>query len=268
MTKTSTNKTPNQIHANHRERMREIYLKNGFDAFSEVEVLEYMLFFAIPRIDTNPIAHKLLDRFGNLGNVLEAPIEALMQVDGVGYHTALYLNLMLKVTNTYTKSKCSDKISGTNDAKAYCANLFTGKNVEEFYVICLSSLNHVISCDKLGTGSVSQVNIQIKDITRSIVLRNCERIIIAHNHPKGIARPSDEDMNFTRSILSNCIMNDVDVLDHIIVSDNAQFSFSESSIWPELRKEAIEKLVNKKVYSNFLQPSANYKINNHYIFKS
>ena len=268
MKEKDTNKPANQIHANHRERMREIYLKNGFDAFSEVEILEYILFFAIPRVDTNPIAHRLLDKFGNLDNVLEAPIEALMQVEGVGYHTALFLNVMLKVTNTYTKAKCADRITSTGEAKAYCLNLFAGKTVEEFYIICLSSANHIISCDRLATGSVSEVGIQIKDITKSIVFRNCERIIIAHNHPKGLARPSDEDMNFTCSILSNCIMNDVDVLDHIIVGSNRAFSFTENSMWKDLRRDAIDKLVNKQQSSRFLQPSANYKIDEHFIFDS
>ena len=265
-TKDTKIKTASEMHANHRERMREIYLKNGFDAFSEVEILEYMLFFAIPRIDTNPIAHRLLDKFGSLDNVLEAPIEALMQVDGVGYHTALYLNLMLNVTNTYSKSKRSDRIMGTNSAKEYCSKLFTGKTVEEFYIICLSSANHIIACDKLGVGSVSKVNIVIKDITKHIVLRNCDRIIITHNHPKGIAQPSDEDLNFTRNILSNCILNDVDVLDHIIVGSNGQFSLSETSIWKELRNDAIDRLVNKKQYMQFLQPSETYSRDNHIVF--
>ncbi|MBQ7467110.1 MAG: RadC family protein [Clostridia bacterium] len=259
-TKDTAKKTAGGIHSNHRERMREVYLKNGFDAFSEVEILEYMLFFAIPRVDTNPIAHRLLDRFGNLDNVLEAPVEALMQVDGVGYHTALYLNLMLNVTNTYTKSKRSTIISGTNAAKEYCAKLFTGKTVEEFYVICLSSKNHIISCDKIGAGSVSKVNIIIKDITKLMVLRNCDRIIISHNHPKGFAQPSDEDLNFTRSILTNCFINDVDVLDHIIVGSNGQFALSETSFWKTLRNDAIERLINKNNYSQFLQPSASYNI--------
>ncbi len=248
------------IHEKHRERMREIYLKNGFDAFSEVEVLEYMLFFVLPRIDTNPLAHKLLNKFGSLANVLEAPVEALMQIDGIGRQTALYLNLMLNVANRYSKNKCTDKISNSIEAKEYCAKLFVGKTVEEFYIICLSSTNHVISCDKIGTGSASEVGIQMKDITKSLIFRNCDRIIVCHNHPRGIARPSDEDLSFTCNILSNCIINDVDVLDHIIVSDNNQFSFLESGLWLELRKDAINKLANKKQYMNFLQPASDYTI--------
>ena len=259
---TKSIKSTNQIHANHRERMRDIYLKNGFDAFSEVEILEYMLFFAIPRVDTNPIAHRLLDAFGSIDNVLEAPIPALMKIEGVGYHTALYLNLMLKVINSYTKKKSPNKISSSADAKLYCTKLFTGKTVEEFYIICLSSSNHIISCDRLASGSVSEVNVQIKDITTNIIFRNCDRIIIAHNHPRGVARPSDEDIAFTCNIIANCIMNDVDVLDHIIVGQNKSFSFQEQNLWAELKQDAVKKLSNKYQYTKFLHPSENYIIDN------
>ena len=262
MKETSTKKNTKtiNIHANHRERMREIYLKNGFDAFSDVEALEYILFFALPRIDTNPIAHRLLDKFGSIDNVLEAPIPALTKVEGVGYHTALYLNLMLKVINTYTKKKNPKKISSSQEAKQYCQQLFTGKTVEEFYIISLSSTNHIISCDRLGKGSVSEVKIQIKDITTNIIFRNCDRIIIAHNHPRGIARPSDEDISFTCNIIANCIMNDVDVLDHIIVGQNNAFSFQEQNLWPTLKQDAIKKLANKHEYTKFLQPVRNYNV--------
>ena len=128
-------KKSEQIHKNHRTRMKQTFLEHGFDAFSDVEKLEFVLYYAIAQKDTNPLAHRLLDEFGSFDHVLEAPVEALSKIEGLGEHSAILLNLMLQVASAYGKNKTEKIISGAESAKAYAANLFKGKYVEEFYVI-------------------------------------------------------------------------------------------------------------------------------------
>ena len=110
MTKTKESiKKSETIHKDHRSRMKETYLKVGFEAFSDIEKLEFILFYAISRKDTNPMAHKLIDTFGSFDKVLEAPIEALIKVDGLGEHSAILLNLFLKTISVYGKTKCATR---------------------------------------------------------------------------------------------------------------------------------------------------------------
>jgi len=247
----------NNIHKNHRARMKLSYLKSGFASFSDIEKLEFILFYAIGRKDTNPIAHRLLDEYKTFDKVLEAPVEALARVDGLGEHSAILLHLFLDVLNEYGKSKCESYISTTSEAKRYSANLYNGIFVEEFYVVCLATNNKVLLCKKIRSGTVSEVNVEMKEIVSIAISNNCERIILIHNHPNGLALPSDEDISFTAKIVINCILNDIEIIDHIIVGQNKQFSFEESQILSELKKDAIRQFAKT---SKLGTTSSNYKI--------
>lgn len=249
------NNNYSDIHKNHRSRMKETYLNSGFSSFSEIEKLEFILYYAIGRKDTNPIAHKLLDEFKSLDKVLEAPISELKNIDGLGEHSAILLHLFLDVANEYGKSKCETHISSTSQAKSYACNLYTGISVEEFYVICLNSANRVLNSKKINTGTASKVNVEIKDITKFTMNNNCERIILIHNHPNGLAYPSDEDISFTAKIALSCIIHDIEIIDHIIVGKDKQFSFEESGILSELKKDSIRRY-NKA--NRFSDSSSNY----------
>ena len=245
------------MHKHHRIRMKNSYFKSGFSSFSDIEKLEFILFYAIGRKDTNPIAHNLLNEFKTFDKVLEAPIEQLTQVEGIGEHSAILLHLFLDVLNEYGKSKCETYISSTSEAKKYSSNLYNGVFVEQFYVICLSTNNKVLISMKIKSGTVSEVNVQLREITSVAVRNNCERIILVHNHPNGSSTPSDEDISFTSKIVVNCILNDIEIIDHIIVAPKDQFSFEESGILSDLKKDAIRKF-NKT--SSLGEKSSNYKI--------
>ena len=249
--------TKNEIHKNHRSRMKTSYLKNGLSGFSDIEKLEFILYYAISRKDTNPIAHKLLDEFKTFDKVLEAPIESLARIDGLGEHSAILLHLFLDVVNEYGKNKCATYISSTSQAKKYADNLYKGVFVEQFYVICLCTNNKVLLCKKINSGTASEVNVSMKQITSLVMANNCERVILAHNHPNGQASPSDEDISFTARLVANCIMNDIEIIDHIIVGSDKQFSFEESGILAELKRDAIRKFSK---HSKLLTTSSNYII--------
>ena len=244
------------IHKNHRERMKHSYLSGGFSNFSDIEKLEFILYFAISRKDTNPIAHKLLDEFKTFDKVLEAPIESLAKINGLGEHSAILLHLFLDVLNEYGKSKCDSYINSTTEAKHYASNLYNGVFVEQFYVVCLATNNKVLLCKKIKTGTASEVNVQMKEIVSLALTNNCERVVLVHNHPNGTSMPSDEDISFTAKLTINCIMNDIEIIDHIIAGQNNQFSFEESGILSELKKDAIRQFAKT---SKLGTTSSNYK---------
>lgn len=249
-------------HKNHRERMKETYLKHGLDAFSDVEKLEFILYYAIAQKDTNPIAHALLDEFGSFDRVLEAPVEKLMKIDGMGKHSAILLNLLLESFSVYGRNKNVDEIPDTKTAKAFATNLFRSKYVEEFYVICLSPSNKVLATKLINRGSASEVQVEISKITRVAMDNNCERIMLMHNHPQGINKASDEDLAFTSKILVSCIINDIEVIDHIIYGGNGEtFSFESSNILKMLKEDAVEKIGRRINTSKFSSTSSNYLIN-------
>lgn len=249
------------IHKNHRLRMKKTFINHGFEAFSDIEKLEFILFYAINQKDTNPLAHKLLKEFGSFDRVLEAPLDALARVEGVGEHTAILINLMLQVASVYGKSKNELYIEGTSSAKAYAKNLFKGKCIEEFYVICLTTSNKVLTAKLVSKGTSSEVPVDIRNITKIALANQCERIIIAHNHPNGLARPSDEDIAFTSKILFSCIINNIEVIDHIIVTDNKEFSFEESKLLCELKRDAMRKIpIDDDTKNKFGDKSNNYVV--------
>ena len=239
-------KDNNQLHKDHRQRMKESFLKSGFSSFSDVQKLEFILFFAISRKDTNPIAHRLLDEFGSFDKVLEAPISRLKLIDGIGEHAAVYLGLLLEIFSEYRKAKCRECIPSATEAKKYASCLYIGKDIEEFYLLCLDKGNNILERKLINSGTSSEVFVSFRKLTTSAMDSRCDRIILVHNHPNGNAIPSDEDIAFTVKVMVYFIVNDVEVIDHIIVTEKEQFSFAQSGLITELRKEAV-----KKIYLNF-----------------
>ncbi len=261
MDKTPTYTNHENIHKNHRLRMKATFLKHGFTAFSDVEKLEFILYYAIAQKDTNPIAHNLLKKFDTFDRVLEAPVEALCEVDGMGEHSAILLHMILQVAAEYGKSKNQAFIKGSLSAKQYAINLFKGSFVEEFYVICLNTSNKVLTTKLVNRGTTSEVPVDIRALTNIALANQCERIIICHNHPKGKASPSDEDLTFTSKILFSCIINNIEVIDHIIVAGDNAFSFEESQILPELKRDAVRKIpCSQATREKFGQSSSNYLV--------
>lgn len=248
-------------HSDHRLRMKNTYLSSTFESFSDVEKLEFILFYSINRKDTNPLAHRLLNKFGSFDRVLEAPIHDLVTVRGLGEHSAILLHLFLEVANSYGKSKLLPVIDGSTSAKEYCKNLFVGSCVEEFYVICLNSSGKVLNTIKINEGTASSVQIEARKVTQSIFACHCDTVIFCHNHPKGFSRPSDEDIAFTYNLVMSYTMTNILVLDHIIVSDEGIYSMAEDKIMETIRKEVATKYISiKKVRERFITPKNKYVI--------
>lgn len=262
--KSSTKTKPTKstgIHGGHRQRLKYQFLTSGVDSLSEIQQLELLLFYSIPQRDTNPIAHALLDEFGSLREVLLADVEALTKVKGVKENTATHLSLVGKMLNVCSKSLNTNVISSTSKSKEYCSNLFVGINVEQFYVICLSKSNKIQKVKLMNSGSTDEINVQIRNITEFALTNKCNRIVVTHNHPIGKGVMSDEDIRFTYSLVCSCMLNSIDILDHVVVGTDKAISAREQGILEKLKSRAFKTIQIPAETKLFLSSSSqNYVI--------
>ncbi|WKY48748.1 DNA repair protein RadC [Eubacteriaceae bacterium ES3] len=220
------------LHAGHRQRVKNRVLNDGLSGFEEYQILEFLLFYSIPRKDTNEIAHKLIERFGTLANVFEASINDLCQVDGLTKNSALLLTMLPDLTKRYQISKIKDKpiISSSKSAGDYVMNLFTGKLYEVFYLLCLDSQNRVNYALLLHEGTINEAPVYPRNIVESALRHQAVSVILAHNHPGGSLKPSHEDINVTQRIKQALEHISIKVIDHIIVAEDRFYSFAENGV--------------------------------------
>ena len=218
------------IHKGHRERLKERFLKEGLDNFTDIQALELLLFYAIPQRDTNPIAHELLSRFGSLSQVLEADAEALKTVPYIGDNAATLLRLVTEL-GRYYQVDCAQRtqILTTLDAcGAYLVPYFFGRSNETVFLLCLDAKCKVLCCREVGEGSVNAASISVRKIVETALSTNATTVILAHNHPSGVALPSGEDVQTTCRIAAALQAVEVHLADHIVVADGDYVSMVQS----------------------------------------
>ena len=218
------------IHEGHRQRLKQLFLDGGLDNFYENQALELLLYYSISRKDTNPIAHALLDKFGTLSQVLEAPVEELMRVEGVGEHTATFLHLVTEIGRYYlvNRSKQTKILPTIEDCAQYLVPRFYGRRNENAFLLCLDGKCKVLCCRDLGEGNVNSAAISTRKIMETALTVNATSVVLAHNHPSGIAIPSTEDVLTTRRIAMALSAVDISLLDHIVVADDDYVSMVQS----------------------------------------
>ena len=218
------------IHNGHRDRIRRRFLEEGLDQFTDVQVLEFLLFYCIARQDTNPIAHRLLDSFGSLSQVLEAPVEELRKVEGIGENTAVFLRLVTQVGRYYLTDRASKaKVLPTLESCAqYLQTFFFGRNVETVYLLCLDAKCKMLCCKKISEGDVNSTSLSVRKVVETALNTNASSVVLAHNHPGGMAIPSNEDIQTTRRIAAALQAVDVHFIDHILVTDDDYVSLLQS----------------------------------------
>ena len=189
------------LHDGHRQRMKERFARHGLDSFAEHEVLELLLYYAIPRRDTNELAHTLLDRFGSLERVLLAPREELMKVPGVGEGAALLLTLVPAVSQYTHRHAPQETILNSVDASGrYFMRLLRHERRELLYQACLDGKGKLLSCRCLSEGGVNMAAVTLRQIVEHALLSGASSVLLAHNHPSGIALPSASDRQMTLQV--------------------------------------------------------------------
>ena len=221
------------IHDGHRQRLKSRFRKEGLDNFSEINVLEMLLFYCIPRQDTNPLAHALLEHFGSLPKVFEATPEELENVPGVGEHIATFLPLVTAAGRYYQACKQKDvKILSTiHDCGNYLLPQFHGRRNETVFLLCLDAKGKVLACKMIGEGSVNSAGVPIRRVVEVALAHNASAVVLAHNHPSGLALPSIEDEETTRVLARALQAVEIVLTDHLIIADNDFVSMVQSGLY-------------------------------------
>lgn len=210
------------LHKDHRKRVKEKFLKTGLDGFHEHNILEMLLFYAIPRCDTNEIAHRLINEFGSFRAVFEATVDELTNVDGIGIEAATLIRFIAELMKAYdmncVKESKIKQITDSETAAKILRPMFRATNYEKFIVLFLNSKCGLISQAEYTQESHTSVSTDFVVILQKAVLLQAKGIIIAHNHPTGFAVPSQEDIMMTERLSNLCKPMGIIFCDHLIFS--------------------------------------------------
>ncbi len=227
------------VHSGHRKRVRKDYLYNGLnEATPPHKVIEYILFHSIPQKDTNEVAHELVERFGSVSGILDAPVDSLMKVKGISEVSVSLLKLILPVARIYQSEKNSkDKtVKSYEEIARFILGKYFGYDSEVFSILSLSASGKVLGFDVLSSGNVSEVSVSMRDVVETVIKRKAVCAVIAHNHPGGVALPSGDDVKITEMIFNALKHINIALIDHIIIVDNDYVSLAQSTCFDYLFK--------------------------------
>lgn len=206
------------IHSGHRQRLKNSMLESDFNGLSDINMLEALLFYSIPRGDTNPKAHYLIDTFGSVNGVFEAHYDDLKKVEGIGDNSAFLIKLVNRIAKRVHKmdDKKAVFIRDSNDAANCLRPYFIGERDEIMIAMYLDNMGRLISTEVLGTGVANKVNFDKRKLIEGISRTNAVTIILAHNHPHGAPNPSKEDLDLTQNVRNYIRELGVALYDHLI----------------------------------------------------
>ena len=267
-TKEKTSKKEKNIHANHRKRLRKLMLTSDLENLSKHVILEYLLTLCIPLKDTNPISHRLISEFGSIKNVLTATPENLKEINGIGERSAETLQILNKITNYLKTEKVSNEkksLAKPEDLVNHFSEMLQGEESEIMLLALLDPKLREIKTIQIGQGNTNSVSVDVKKIMEHVLAnKSTSMVAIAHNHPKGDALPSSEDIAATHKILEALSSVGIGILDHIIIAENGYLSFYASGYMDEIRSVNISKetqmsnkllnFVNNKSVQTFVKP--------------
>lgn len=223
------------VHRGHRQRQKAKFLDHGLDSFTDIEAIELLLFFALPRRDTNVLAHALLDRFRNLRGVLTADLDALRSVPGVGENAALLIRLVTALNRRCAEAKHAEKpvvITNARSAGAYLLPYFQYRREECLMLLCLDAASRVIQCHRVAEGGPDALRFDPRPLVSLVLQDRASRVILAHNHPSDCAVPSKVDVEATQTLQQLLRVLNVELADHLVFADDDWVSMSESKQLP------------------------------------
>ena len=218
------------VHDGHRDRKRDQFLRSGAESFAEHELLELLLYYAIPQKDTNPLAHVLINRFGSLQSVLSAPYEELTKVPGVGKNTAVLLRLIAPLyRQSLVFAADHEVILDTRERiGAYFRDVFIAHPEETMYQLCLDAKGRKLGLYKVSEGDIASVGLNVRRIMENALHTQAVMVALGHNHPSGVALPSEDDKTATRMVKDALENMGVQLVEHVIVADGDYVSMAES----------------------------------------
>lgn len=225
------------VHEGHRQRVRDEFLINGFNENTpKHKILEMILFYCIKQKDTNELAHRMLQRYKTLTGVLNAPVKELVEFPGITENTAVYLKLILPVARicaAENQKKVSD-FNSLDAAGKYISEKFLGIQEEKTAILLLDGVGRKLDFRFISDGDVSAVGISVRKIVQACIETGAVAVILAHNHPSGIALPSEQDLAVTEMLFNALKGVDIHLIDHIIVVRDDFVSLAQSVKYAEI----------------------------------
>jgi len=219
------------LHDGHRQRKKAAFVRNGLEGFADHEVLELLLYYAIPRRDTNELAHRLLHRFGSLDKVLCASAEELQQVEGMGENAAVFLNLLSAVGwRLYYERVHAQPLNSVSDAGEFFLRLLQSERKEKLYQVNLDGKGKLLNYSCLSAGSRSMTSVCVREVVENAIHANASQVLLGHNHPSGVALPSQEDQQVTQEVSRALKTIGITLVDHIVVADGDYVSMAASGM--------------------------------------
>ena len=219
------------LHDGHRQRKKEQFLKRGLEGLADHEVLELLLYYAIPRRDTNETAHRLLHKFGTLQAVFTAPAEELKKVEGVGENAATMLHLMGCTVRRMERPQVGERIlNSVESAGAFFVALLRGERREVLYQVCLDAKGKMLEYRRLSPGTASMATLSVREVVENALRTDASSVLLGHNHPSGVALPSEEDRQVTLQIQQALHTMGISLTDHIVVADGDFVSMAASGM--------------------------------------
>ncbi len=230
------------LHAGHRSRLKNQFLKNGLDSMEDHVVLELLLFYSMAQVDTNPIAHRLLAKFGSLAQVFDAPYEQLLTVEGVGPAAATLIKLVPQLSRRYNESRTikKNRIYSLDQIVSLLETKFIGAQEEQIVLVLLGSDGSLLFLDKVCEGSVGTVPVYVRRIIRLALQYDADTALIAHNHPSGNALPSSQDIAATRELYAALEGVNIHFEDHLIFAAGEYVSLRRAGWLDKIRKQTAQ----------------------------
>lgn len=228
----ATNDPSSATPAGHRGRLRDRFLAAGLDGFHDYEIVELLLTLATPRKDCKPAAKAAMARFGSLNAVLDATVERLGQVPGIGNRNVLGLKLIKAVADRYLALRLAERpvVGNSRELFDYLVHLLQGKDRECFTVVYLDAKNQVTGSDILFEGTLTASAVYPREVVRRAMENKAAAVIFAHNHPSQVPEPSPEDAAITRRLVYACRLLDIQVHEHIVIGGHQYYSFADNGI--------------------------------------
>ena len=234
-------------HGGHRQRMREELKNLGAATFYDHKLLEMFLFPFIPRKDTNEIAHRLLDAFGSLKNVIYADWKELHKIKGMTEIAALSISLLPEIINrvNYQYELAAERIDNYLQAKKIACATLSHKSKEEVMIVCLDSSGKIVRKRIISQGGLKEAYVNTRSIAEEAFRFSADKILVAHNHPSGQLTPSQNDLKFTQNLALALAYLDILLIDHIIVAGSEAYSFKKAGIISSIFEDHKHKLPQK-----------------------
>lgn len=217
----------------HRKRLRARFAEGGFKGFHDYEILELLLFYCIPQKDTKPLAKELLKTFGNISRVLDASVDELTKVEGAGASTALYLHAIRSLFSEYFEDSVrqdATQLTTISGLITFLRAAIGNRQNEVFFAVFLNAKNEVLQTSELSEGTVSQAAAYPRRVVEEALKCKETSLILAHNHPGGVAEPSEDDLRTTAEIKNALALVEISLQEHILLAGSDYYSFRRSGI--------------------------------------